>query len=153
MRKEHVLIFYENPLFAEGLASLLRREPYLEVVEVASRSRGAWSRLRSMQPDVVIVEGRDVTRGAASVLRGLKGVAKVWIIGANLDEKDALLLIGFKLPATEPNLIKAVKAQSKITRRKSGGFLSFATEMREIFSRRRKFNSLLAGIPAGDAVA
>ena len=112
MKKEQVLILYTNPLFAEGLASLLRRERALEVVGVVERKDITWKKAGSACPDVVIIEGKDLAREAGSALvELLKCCAKARVISVNSEDQEAVLCLGLRLAATEPNLIRAVKTR------------------------------------------
>jgi len=112
MKKEQVLILYTNPLFAEGLASLLRRERALEVVGVVERKEIPWKKAGSACPDVLIVEGKDLAREAGSALvELLKCCAKARVISVNSEDQEAVLCLGLRLAATEPNLIRAVKTR------------------------------------------
>ena len=112
MKKEQVLILYTNPLFAEGLASLLRRERALEVVGVVERKEIPWKKAGSACPDVLIVEGKDLAREAGSALvELLKCCAKARVISVNSEDNEAILCIGLRLAATESNLIRAVKTR------------------------------------------
>ena len=112
MKKEQVLILYTNPLFAEGLASLLRRERTLEVVGVVERKEIPWKKAGSACPDVLIVEGKDLAREAGSALvELLKCCAKARVISVNSEDQEAVLCLGLRLAATEPNLIRAVKTR------------------------------------------
>ena len=112
MKKEQVLILYTNPLFAEGLASLLRRERALEVVGVVERKDITWKKAGSACPDVLILEGKDLAREAGSALvELLKCCDKARVISVNLEDQDAVLCVGVRLAATEANLIRAVKTR------------------------------------------
>jgi len=112
MKKEQVLILYTNPLFAEGLASLLRRERALEVVGVVERKDITWKKAGSACPDVLILEGKDLAREAGSALvELLKCCAKARVISVNSEDQEAVLCLGLRLAATEPNLIRAVKTR------------------------------------------
>ena len=112
MKKEQVLILYTNPLFAEGLASLLRRERALEVVGVVERKEIPWKKAGSACPDVLIVEGKDLAREAGSALvELLKCCANARVISVNSEDNEAILCIGLRLAATESNLIRAVKTR------------------------------------------
>jgi DNA-binding NarL/FixJ family response regulator len=129
MKKQKVFILSENPLFAEGLASLLKRERNLEVVGAATRSLGAGRKLESLQPDVVIVEGRDVITNALNVLVRLAKVRpNARVISVNLDEKDVFTLVGFRLTATEANLLRAIKTRLLTGDEESGRLFSLAAE-------------------------
>ena len=112
MKKEQVLILYTNPLFAEGLASLLKRERALEVVGVVERKDITWKKAGSACPDVLILEGKDLAREAGSALvELLKCCAKARVISVNSEDQEAVLCLGLRLAATEPNLIRAVKTR------------------------------------------
>jgi len=112
MKKEQVLILYTNPLFAEGLASLLRRERTLEVVGVVERKGIPWKKAGSVCPDVLIVEGKDLVReGGSALVELLKCCAKARVISVNSEDQEAVLCLGLRLAATEPNLIRAVKTR------------------------------------------
>ncbi len=110
MKKEQVLILYRNPLFAEGLSSLLKRERRIEVIGAVERGKRHWKKVSSAHPDVVIVEGKDLARdGGSALVELLTCGAKARVISMNLENQDAVLCIGLRLPATEPSLIRAIK--------------------------------------------
>lgn len=112
MKKEQVLVLYRNPLFGEGLSSLLKRERSLEVVGVVEKKEIPWKKAGSVCPDVVIIEGKDLVREAGSALvELLKCCAKARVISVNSEDQDAVLCIGLRLAATEPNLIRAIKTR------------------------------------------
>ena len=112
MKKEQVLILYTNPLFAEGLASLLRRERTLEVVGVVERKEIPWKKAGSLCPDVLILEGKDLMReGGSALVELLKCCAKARVISVNSMDQEAVLCLGLRLTATKPNLIRAVKTR------------------------------------------
>jgi len=112
MKKEQVLILYTNPLFAEGLASLLKRERALEVVGVVERKDITWKKAGSACPDVLILEGKDLAREAGSALvELLKCCAKARVISVNSEDQEAVLCLGLRLAATESNLIRAIKTR------------------------------------------
>jgi len=112
MKKEQVLILYTNPLFAEGLASLLRRERALEVVGVVEWKEVPWRKLQSTRPDIVIIEGKDLLQDGGSALGELLKCGKrARVISVNLEDQDAVLYVGMRLAATEANLIRAAKTR------------------------------------------
>ena len=124
MKKEQVLILYTNPLFAEGLASLLRRERALEVVGVVERKEISWKKGPSVCPDVLILEGKDLVReGGGALMELLKCCDKARVISVNLEDQDAVLCVGVRLAATEANLIRAVKTRLEENAEKN--FLDF----------------------------
>lgn len=55
-----VAILYSNSLLMEGMEAYLRRAGRLAVSGLDLDEPGTWERLRSLQPDAVIVDSRDV---------------------------------------------------------------------------------------------
>ena len=112
MKQKQVLILYENPLFAEGLVSILRRERGLKIENSVSRMGNELTLIKTLRPDVVIIEGGNPTVDAGSVLRELlKHSSNPRVISVNLNRKNAVVYYGLQLVATKSNLIKAVKNQ------------------------------------------
>lgn len=112
MSKEQLLILCENPLFAEGLLSILRREKTLAIEGSVSRRENGWRLIETLRPEVVIIEGSDPMVDASTALSELlRHSGKGHVISVNLNHREAVLYIGLQLAATESNLIKAVKAQ------------------------------------------
>ena len=110
--KEKVLIIYSSALFANGLASILRRQRGLKIESSRSQKENGWGLIESLRPDVVLMEGSDQMIEASSVLCELLKINnKGRVISVNLDHKDAAVYFGLKIEATESNLIKAVKCQ------------------------------------------
>ncbi len=111
MKKGQVLILYDNPLFADGLASILRREGGLKVESMESRKGNRWRQIITPWPNVVIIEGSNPRADASGVLRELwKYNTKARVVSVNLNSKDAVVYIGLQFVATESNLIKAVRS-------------------------------------------
>ncbi len=111
MKKGQVLILYDNPLFADGLASILRREGGLKVESPVSRRGNRRRLIKSLRPDIVIIEGSNPRADASGVLRELwKYNTKARVVSVNLNSKDAVVYIGLQFVATESNLIKAVRS-------------------------------------------
>ncbi len=52
-----VFIIYSHALFAQGVSSLLHREPGLEVVGMDADWREAMKRIGALRPDVVVIDG------------------------------------------------------------------------------------------------
>lgn len=68
MEMRRVFIVYKSPLFAQGLRALLSTVPGLEVVGIGpakTAERKAWSDLRRLAPEVIILEQGDETPLAA----------------------------------------------------------------------------------------
>lgn len=59
MDRYRVLILYSNRLFAEGMESLLRRETCLEIVGMEASDRPIPAVIRSLQPDVVVLDAHE----------------------------------------------------------------------------------------------
>jgi len=112
MKREHVLILYENLLFAKGLLSILRREGIFKVEDLLPRKGNRWKEIKSLRPEVIIVEGDNPLADASNVLRELlKHSQRGCVIGVNLNAADTVVCTGMRLAATEGNLIRAVKAR------------------------------------------
>ncbi len=111
MKKGRVLILYDNPLFADGLAGILGREGGLKIESPVSRRGNRRKLIKSLRPDVVIIEGSNPRVDASGVLRELwKYNTKARVVSVNLNSKDAVVYIGLQFVATESNLIKAVRS-------------------------------------------
>jgi len=86
MKKQRVFVLYEHALFGYGLASIFRREG-LEVVGLAEKGEEAYNQIRTLQPDVVTVEGE----GGKRVLEENPGVR---VVSVSLEEERAAITSG-----------------------------------------------------------
>lgn len=85
MNPTRVFIVASQPLFAQGVQSLLSGQPGIQVVGVATVGPDDFVQMQAATPDVVIIEagGEDQSRLVAQVLESLPG-AKV--IGLSLED-------------------------------------------------------------------
>lgn len=111
MKKLSVFILYHHPLFGRGLESLLKQERGLEVVGAAWRDPEALHQIRSLRPDVVIVEGEANPGQGPSLWEVLRESPSRRVISVDLEEDEATVYTTSRLAAAEAkDLIKAVKA-------------------------------------------
>jgi len=85
MSLSRVFILVSQPLFAQGVQSLLSAQPGIEVIGVATVGPDMFAKVRAAVPDVVIVEtrGEEQSHLVAQVLEFIPG-AKV--IGLTLED-------------------------------------------------------------------
>jgi len=85
MNLSRVFILASQPLFAQGVQSLLSGQPGIEVVGVAIVGPGTFAQVQAAAPDVVIIEagGEEQSRLVAQVLESIPG-AKV--VGLTLED-------------------------------------------------------------------
>ena len=99
-----VLIIANNPLFSQGVESLLRQESRLEVMGREADVDKAMERIRELEPDVVIVDSGDPTCGPTpAVMRILREGVGVKVIGLNLQNNTICIYRG------EQRVVKEVK--------------------------------------------
>lgn len=79
-----VVIIYRNPLFAQGIESLLRAEGISDVVKVAAGERSIPERIRALDPPVVVIEdGHDnIQELLPPILAAIPWVVRVGLDGA-----------------------------------------------------------------------
>ncbi len=110
MRKRQVAILYTNPLFAQGIACLLRAEPRLQVHPVDAGRAGAGDVLRQLQPEVVIVDhdGRGPAIGALP-MELLAGERSALLIVLGLKGTEMELFYNRRVTVATPDtLLEAV---------------------------------------------
>jgi hypothetical protein len=85
MNRSQVFILASQTLFAEGVQSLLSKQPGINVIGVATVGSDPFPQLQESNPDVVIVEA---TGGSQSQLVGqvLETVPNAKVIGLSLDD-------------------------------------------------------------------
>ncbi|MBL7063690.1 MAG: hypothetical protein ISS49_05700 [Anaerolineae bacterium] len=85
MNLSHVFILASQPLFAQGVQSLLSGQPGIEVVGVAIVGPDTFAQVQAAAPDVVIIEagGEEQSRLVAQALESIPG-AKV--VGLTLED-------------------------------------------------------------------
>jgi two-component system NarL family response regulator len=91
-----VLIADDHPLFREGLAALLQRQPWIVVVGSASDGRETVDLFQSLQPDVTLVDLRmppDDGIAVVEALRAASPAARVIVLSAFDADDDVLRAI------------------------------------------------------------
>ena len=85
MNPSRVFILASQPLFAQGVESLLSGQPGIEVIGVATTGPDVFAKVRTAAPDVVIIEakGGEQSRLVAQVLESIPGVK---VIGLTLED-------------------------------------------------------------------
>ncbi|HEY74137.1 MAG: hypothetical protein DRJ03_05400 [Chloroflexi bacterium] len=85
MNISRVFILASQPLFAEGVQSLLSGQPGIEVVGVAPADPGAFAQVQTATPDVVIIEAQG---GEQSLLvaQVLKSIPSAKVVGLSLED-------------------------------------------------------------------
>ena len=68
MAMRRILVLYGKSLLAQGVEQLLKRAGGLEVIGVDLDRRGAMGEISTLHPEVVIVDGDDVSANAGSLI-------------------------------------------------------------------------------------
>mgnify|MGYP000244699194 CR=1 FL=1 len=109
---ETVYIVYQHPLFAKGLESLLRREG-LRVVGMARDVERAIGEIRSVCPEVILVERTIGEEMLQSVGRILSSCQRVTVIALNLAEDWMQMVQSHLMSATRvEDLVRAIRDPS-----------------------------------------
>ena len=108
-----VLIIASNPLFSQGVESLLRQESRLEVMGREADVDKAMKRIKELKPDVVIVDSGDPACGPTpAVMRILREGVEVKVIGLNLQNNTICIYRGEQRVVREVrDLVEAIEAQ------------------------------------------
>jgi DNA-binding NarL/FixJ family response regulator len=107
-------IVYHHGLFAQGIRSVLQKQRTVQVVGMESDVMKAVKAVRSLHPDVIIVE--EPTEQAQSVQLGpfLEFAAAGRVVTLNLTHQCATVYDHIRVPATDPtDLIKAMRGARK----------------------------------------
>lgn len=84
-----VIILYTNALFGHGLRSLLVRQGGFEVPVVAAKDADLATAVREHHPDVIIVEGEELSPGnARALLDAAWGEPRVRVVNVRNDAKQ-----------------------------------------------------------------
>ncbi len=106
-----IFILCEHPLFARGLEHLLRQERDVEIVGVATEREKALTQIRTIKPDVILVEADHGRPDAGTLLSTLvqdRGEGRVLSVSFNRNE--AVLYTGRRWKATRArDLIEGIK--------------------------------------------
>jgi DNA-binding NarL/FixJ family response regulator len=107
---KRVFILSSHPLFSQGVESLLRQEPGVEIVGRETDVDNAMERIKELQPDVVILDNGDPTPEVMCILR--EGVGTK-VIGLNLQDNTVCIYRGEqRVVKSIEDLIEAIKLSS-----------------------------------------
>jgi AmiR/NasT family two-component response regulator len=106
-----VLILSSHPLFGQGVESLLRHEPGLEIVGWQADVDDAIERIKELQPDVVIMDSGDpVCSPTPAVMRILREGVGTKVIGLNLQDNTVCIYRGEQRVVREvKDLVEAIE--------------------------------------------
>ncbi len=110
---KRVFILSNHPLFGKGIESLLRWEEGLTIVGHEINPDRAMEQIKTLQPDVVIVDCNDAEAARAlTVMRPFKQGARPCVIGLNLSDNTISIYHGEQRPVQDVrDLIAAVQSQ------------------------------------------
>lgn len=111
-------ILYSHSLFAHGLEHLLRREGAVTVIGVEKAGREALARIRPLNPDVIIVEGKRTGFETERLLsRYFREQPKTRIVCLNLHDNTAVLYSGSRCVANSVGALIQSVLSSLMTER------------------------------------
>ncbi|MFQ5882195.1 MAG: hypothetical protein ACE5I9_06955 [Candidatus Methylomirabilales bacterium] len=103
MGRPRVFILYETCLFGRGMERLLKNGKEVEVVGVASKGPRALARIKSLQPDVIIVEARKRMPEPCLLLpRLLQEQPQARVVRVSLEDSNATLYTGCRFIMAQP---------------------------------------------------
>ena len=106
-----IFILCEHPLFARGLEHLLRQERGVEIVGVATERESALTQIRTIKPDVILVEADHGKPDPGTLLFTVvqdRGEGRVLSVSFNRNE--AVLYTGRRWKASRArDLIEGIK--------------------------------------------
>ena len=106
---KRVFILSSHPLFSQGVESLLRQEPGVDIVGRETDVDKAIERIKELQPDVVILDNGDPTPEVMCILR--EGVGTK-VIGLNLQDNTICIYRGEQRVVKEvEDLVEAIDGQ------------------------------------------
>jgi DNA-binding NarL/FixJ family response regulator len=111
---QRVLVISSQPLFGQGLESLLCQEKALEVVGRETDVDQAIERIKELRPDVVIVDNCHPTCAPTpTIIRILGKGLRVKIIGLNLENSTLCIYHGEQRVVQEvEDLLRAIEQSS-----------------------------------------
>lgn len=105
-----VFILYSHSLFARGLKELLQQEEGVNVMGIEARGEEAFSHIRALNPDVIIVEAKERESEPEMLLsRFLHEHLQARVVLLNLEDNSCILYSGRRCTADSvEDLIKCV---------------------------------------------
>ena len=106
-----VLILSSHPLFGQGVESLLRQQPGMDIIGRETDSDSAIRRTKELQPDVVILDSGDpACTLTPEVMRILREGVGTKVIGLNLQDNTICIYRGEQRVVKEvKDLVKAIE--------------------------------------------
>ena len=123
---KRIFMFSTNPLFGQGVESLLRRETGLEMVGRETDVDKAIGRIKELQPDVVILDSGDPACDLTpAVMRILREGVGTKVIGLNLQDNTICIYRGEQRVVKEvKDLVEAIESSPLSPDRVSSGDLA-----------------------------
>ena len=105
-----VFILYDHYLFARGLEELLQQEKEVQVMGIEARGKDAFSHIRTLNPDVIIVEAKEGDSEPEMLLaRFLHEHLQTRVVRLNLEDNSCILYSGHRCTAQSvQDLLKCV---------------------------------------------
>ncbi len=105
-----VFILYDYPLFARGLERLLKQEAGVTVGGIAPKSEEAFLQIRTLKPDVILVEaGKGMPEPCWLVSRLLQEQPEARVVRVSLEDTTAALYTGRRWTANKvEDLVKGI---------------------------------------------
>ncbi len=104
-----VYIVFHHALFAQAIRSLLRGRRAMRVIGMESETTKALEAVRSLQPDVIIVEESDVSIQSPSLQAILQRHPAGRVVALDLDHNFATLYDRHRVVTTQPaDLVRAI---------------------------------------------
>jgi cyclic pyranopterin phosphate synthase len=92
---KRVFIVSSHPLFSEGIENLLRREEGLQIVGREKELDRSIEQIRTLQPDVVIVDSSDSDANRGMIMmRVMKEELRTCVVGLNLNDNKIYVCRG-----------------------------------------------------------
>ena len=107
---KRVFMLSSQPLFSQGVESLLRGQVGLEIVGRETDATKAVERIRRLKPDVVVIDGKDLASAPFSIVACLlREEERIRIIAMNLENETIRVYLGEQRNAlTVDDLVAAI---------------------------------------------
>lgn len=110
MDRCRVLILYTNRLFAEGVESILGREPWLEVVGMEECSERALAFIHLFHPDVVVIDANERLKCAVTIFPILQANPAIRVISLSMADNNIEVYHRHQILATKrEDLVEAIQ--------------------------------------------
>jgi DNA-binding NarL/FixJ family response regulator len=110
-------IVYRHGLFARGIRSMLEERPIVQIVGMESDADAALKAVRSIKPDVIILEEAIPKRESDRLAIFLQGAAEGRVVRLSLEDDQAIVYNRSQAPAgNAADLVKAIRGAAKLRR-------------------------------------